>query len=156
MDEIKPCPFCNKPPITTPSGEGGKGLMIECLTEGCVNPHVSYYNHDVARTAWNTRPREDAGVVDEWRQIETCPYNQRVLLWCPESGAWAETAWVGERSGGDSRMLGYDERFKLATPYSQQGRQVWCPLESKMEWPKFWRTLPQPPALAAALGKSNG
>jgi hypothetical protein len=65
MDELKPCPFCNKPPITTPSGEGGKGLMIECLTEGCVNPHVSYYNHDVARTAWNTRPREDAGVVDE-------------------------------------------------------------------------------------------
>lgn len=74
MDELKPCPFCNKPPITTPSGEGGKGLMIECLTEGCVNTHVSYYNHDVARTAWNTRPREGAGTVDQSIPMDPGPW----------------------------------------------------------------------------------
>lgn len=29
--------------------------MIECMTDGCVNPHVSYYGHNVARQKWNTR-----------------------------------------------------------------------------------------------------
>ena len=52
---IKECPFCGRPPATLGSGEGQKGLMIECLTPGCVNPHVSYYDHTAAIYAWNTR-----------------------------------------------------------------------------------------------------
>lgn len=49
------CPFCGKPPVTLESGEGGRGLMIKCLTEGCVNPHVSYYDHKTAAHTWNRR-----------------------------------------------------------------------------------------------------
>ena len=29
--------------------------MVECITDGCVNPHVSYYGVNVARRKWNTR-----------------------------------------------------------------------------------------------------
>lgn len=52
---IKPCPFCGKPPETMPSGEGERGLMIECITQGCVNPHTSYYDHASAIATWNAR-----------------------------------------------------------------------------------------------------
>jgi hypothetical protein len=54
-ETILPCPFCGRPPEIFGSGEGQKGLMIECITPHCVNPHVSYYNHDAARTVWNRR-----------------------------------------------------------------------------------------------------
>jgi hypothetical protein len=54
-DTLKPCPFCGKKPETMPSGEGGRGLMIQCITPKCVNPHVSYYKHDDAIEAWNRR-----------------------------------------------------------------------------------------------------
>jgi len=29
--------------------------MIECITEGCVNPHTSYYDRDAAVRVWNNR-----------------------------------------------------------------------------------------------------
>lgn len=53
--EILPCPFCGKPPITMPSGEAGRGLMIECVTSGCVGPHTSWVPPQSAIAAWNRR-----------------------------------------------------------------------------------------------------
>ncbi len=55
---ILPCPFCGKPPETQQGGEGGRGLMIDCITPNCVNPHVSYYDHASAIAVWNRRPGE--------------------------------------------------------------------------------------------------
>jgi hypothetical protein len=52
---IKPCPFCGKQPEQMGSGEGQRGLMIHCITDGCVNPHVSYYEHKIAIATWNMR-----------------------------------------------------------------------------------------------------
>lgn len=53
---VLPCPFCGKKPEVFPSGDRTDGAeMIECMTVGCVNPHVSYYGHNVARQKWNTR-----------------------------------------------------------------------------------------------------
>lgn len=54
-NQILPCPFCGQWPETMGSGERQRGLMIHCITQGCVNPHVSYYEHDAARAAWNRR-----------------------------------------------------------------------------------------------------
>ena len=53
--EILPCPFCGREPYIDGSGEGQRGLMIHCMTKDCVNPHVSYYDHDTARRVWNRR-----------------------------------------------------------------------------------------------------
>lgn len=55
MSKILPCPFCGKAPEAFPSGENGRGLMIECITRNCVNPHVSYYDHASAIRIWNRR-----------------------------------------------------------------------------------------------------
>ena len=52
---ILACPFCGRDPQTFGSGEGRRGLMIECVTEDCVNPHVSYYDRKTAVRAWNRR-----------------------------------------------------------------------------------------------------
>ena len=53
---VLPCPFCGKQPEVFPSGDRTDGAeMIECMTDGCVNPHVSYYGVNVARQKWNTR-----------------------------------------------------------------------------------------------------
>lgn len=48
------CPFCGLAPVSYPSGDGS-GLMIECHTPGCVNPHVSYTPPSAAIAAWNRR-----------------------------------------------------------------------------------------------------
>jgi hypothetical protein len=64
MTRILPCPFCGCEPNTTPSGENGRGLMIECITGGCVNPHVSYYQHVVAIRVWNRRNGVDLREVE--------------------------------------------------------------------------------------------
>jgi hypothetical protein len=64
MTRILPCPFCGQAPITTPSGEGQRGLMIECITPGCVNPHVSNYTHAVAIRLWNRRHGVDLREVE--------------------------------------------------------------------------------------------
>lgn len=52
---ILPCPFCGKLPETLGSGDGQRGLMIQCITPHCVNPHVSYYDHATAIAVWNRR-----------------------------------------------------------------------------------------------------
>ena len=53
--KILPCPFCGREPYISGSGEGQRGLMIECMTPGCVSPHVSFYEHAAAVAAWNRR-----------------------------------------------------------------------------------------------------
>ena len=53
--KILVCPFCGSPPVAFGSGEGRKGLMIECIEPGCVNPHTSYYPREAAVRAWNKR-----------------------------------------------------------------------------------------------------
>jgi hypothetical protein len=53
------CPFCGKAPEVYGSGEGQRGLMIHCITDGCVNPHVSYYDHKSARAVWNRRATDN-------------------------------------------------------------------------------------------------
>ena len=52
---VMPCPFCGVIPEQMGSGEGQRGLMIHCISDGCVNPHVSYYDHASAIRAWNRR-----------------------------------------------------------------------------------------------------
>lgn len=64
-DKLLSCAFCGKPPVSFPAGEGGKGLMIECMEPNCVHPHVSFYEHDIAIAAWNRRPASPAKVVWE-------------------------------------------------------------------------------------------
>lgn len=53
--ELKPCPFCGNNPIILKVGEGGTGEMIECVSENCVNPSVSFYGENIAKDLWNTR-----------------------------------------------------------------------------------------------------
>lgn len=60
QNAIKPCPFCGKRPQWFGSGENNRGLMIECETPGCVNPHVSYYDHNTAVEVWNQRKISNA------------------------------------------------------------------------------------------------
>jgi hypothetical protein len=60
--ELKPCPFCQKPPVHFSVGPNDCGLMIECTTRGCVNPHVSYHTPADAIAAWNTRAPAVGGV----------------------------------------------------------------------------------------------
>ncbi len=60
---ILACPFCGRDPQTFGSGEGRRGLMIECTTPGCVNPHTSYYDRATAVTVWNKRTEISAPMV---------------------------------------------------------------------------------------------
>jgi hypothetical protein len=62
MVKLLPCPFCGGAPESFPSGDD-TGTMIECMTPGCVNPHVSYYGDGVAAKVWNRRLVEEAGPV---------------------------------------------------------------------------------------------
>ncbi len=64
--KILNCPFCGKPPEVMGSGENQRGLMIHCITQGCVNPHTSYYDHDAARAVWNRRDGAN------WAMSATC------------------------------------------------------------------------------------
>jgi hypothetical protein len=52
---LEPCPFCGLPPEHFSVGNNDHGLMIECTTKDCVNPHVSYHNPKTAIAAWNRR-----------------------------------------------------------------------------------------------------
>lgn len=61
---LLPCPFCGKQPESFPSGDGS-GLMIECFTPGCVNPHCSWVPPDSAIAAWNTRADIAAEAIAE-------------------------------------------------------------------------------------------
>jgi len=63
------CPFCGRDPQTFGSGEGRKGLMIECVTPGCVNPHTSYYDRATAVRVWNKRMEVIAPMVVTDEQI---------------------------------------------------------------------------------------
>jgi len=125
-----------------PSGVSGDLYCVYCQWCGRAVPFMSYsYGHiaDVnaeAIAAWNTRPREDSGVVDEWRPIETAPRDgSNVIVFEPFSDpvvaffSQMNRKWLGPRdSYGDAEVM----------------------------QPTHWRPLPQPPALAAALGNSNG
>lgn len=51
---LLPCPFCGEEPVSFPSGDG-TGVMIQCMTPDCVQPHVSYYGEGVAVAIWNRR-----------------------------------------------------------------------------------------------------
>lgn len=79
-----------------------------------------------------------------WQLIETCPPYKMVLLYCPENSPWAATVWKGRKSGGDSRNYGYDIAYSIATPYGQDGKQVWCPVEES-KWPTHWMPIPEAP-----------
>lgn len=68
------CPFCGAAPVAFASGDGRRGLMIECATDGCVNPHTSYYDREAAVRAWNRRVGvAGARVVDDSEINETSP-----------------------------------------------------------------------------------
>lgn len=56
---VKSCPFCGQPPEVMTSGERSTGLMIQCITENCANPSVSYYEHELALAVWNRRNAAD-------------------------------------------------------------------------------------------------
>lgn len=126
-----------------PSGVSGDLYCVYCQWCGRAVPFISYsYGHiaDVnaeAIAAWNTRPREDAGVVGEWRLIETAPQGVMILLadmTATEARHWAFVGWKHH----------WNKDGHVETPSAINRRAT------------HWRPLPQPPALAAALGKSNG
>src|SRR3546814_2225508 len=89
---LEGCPFCGEIPETLRCGDGGRAEMIQCITKGCVNPHVSYYGEGVARRVWNTRaPRtapsdgevergdiEDLFAVQQWFE-RTLPEDEFAL-----------------------------------------------------------------------------
>lgn len=61
--KILACPFCGAAPQAFGSGEGRRGLMIECMEPGCVNPHTSYYDRDTAVRVWNNRQRTVPNII---------------------------------------------------------------------------------------------
>lgn len=68
MDEMKPCPFCGgEPTIEHPEGDDyAVGCDDCCFSIMAGNVGIGWYaTREEAITAWNTRPREDAGVVDD-------------------------------------------------------------------------------------------
>jgi hypothetical protein len=65
--KVLPCPFCGEEPAQMGSGEHQRGLMIHCITDGCVNPHTSYYNHGTARAVWN---RRDGNTANDKQRTE--------------------------------------------------------------------------------------
>jgi hypothetical protein len=77
-EELKPCPFCGERPVTFGSGDGQKGLMIECIGEWCPNPGVSYYDHSTAMAVWNRRA--------EVREPDHSPRVVRADLSCTHRG----------------------------------------------------------------------
>lgn len=87
--------------------------------------------------------------MSDWQPIDSCPYYKNVLLWFPEGTfpGWTDFAWVGRRSGGDSRNLGYDEKFSVVTPFadtaSGYNKQVLVDMENK--WPTHWMPMPAAP-----------
>lgn len=70
---LLPCPFCGKSPIAFGSGERQRGLMIECATEGCVGPHVSYYDRETAVLRWNHRASGEPSWIDDDQIAATSP-----------------------------------------------------------------------------------
>lgn len=90
-----PCPFCGKQPEVFQSGDG-TGTMVECMTDGCVNPHVSYYGEGEAIRRWNLRPhsgRTPTGVSEQ--QIQ----NQAVCYICGAPSFCAVNVLVGAAGG---------------------------------------------------------
>ncbi len=73
MDELKPCPFCGYNMANEEDGAYQKAGFVGpqtpvwevCCGSAACNASVSTTSRESAITAWNTRPREDAGVVDE-------------------------------------------------------------------------------------------
>ncbi|MGS1076698.1 hypothetical protein [Pseudoxanthomonas beigongshangi] len=57
MDELKPCPFCSAAAVL-------KRNKVVCTNNGCGVEAWMLRAEDSIRV-WNTRPREDAGVVDD-------------------------------------------------------------------------------------------
>ena len=59
MDKLLPCPFCGQIPESFPSGIRDDGLMIQCMTGGCLGPHCSYIPPSAAIAAWNRRAPQE-------------------------------------------------------------------------------------------------
>lgn len=128
MDELKPCPFCGAPAEL-------RRHKVVCTSNRC-GVEAWMLNAADSIRVWNTRPREDAGVVDEWRPIECYP--------------------------NDSLPRLFLCRGKVVQGFKDATGQL-C-VQHELGWrvmrrrPSHWRELPPGPtaALAAALGKSNG
>jgi hypothetical protein len=110
VTKIKNCPFCDKPPETMPSGENGRGLMIQCITPGCVNPHTSYYDHDSAIRAWNTRAPQTTSALSGYAKLANADVDvERAAeaMWQTESARAAsrprKIAWEDENVGERAR-----------------------------------------------------
>lgn len=105
-----------------------------------------------AKTA-PARPREDSGEVDEWRPIETAPRDgAEVLVWCPEEALVPLAMQFSSREYflreyGDADYM--EEGWYLFYSYPDGMHEETCR-------PTHWKPFNRPPALAAALGKSNG
>jgi hypothetical protein len=71
--QLLACPFCGHPPMAFGSGEQRRGLMIECVTEGCVSPHLSYYDRKTAALRWNHRAKGKILLIDDDQITATSP-----------------------------------------------------------------------------------
>ena len=166
---LKPCPFC-----------GGTYILVHertCDQDTPYNPNdraaptvrcghcfasvfgQNWTGSDTAITAWNTRPREDAAVVDEWRPIETAPRDgTRIIIGRPDSdgdggisvcGYWLDELEDGvDYMGNDGGFTDVD--YQVFYPSRSMGAKL---SRYAGRQPTHWRPLPQPPALAAAVGR---
>ena len=92
--ELMPCPFCGAIPIAFPSGMRDEGLMIQCMTDGCLGPHCSYIPPTEAIAAWNRRPAPPAAT--DWRDRFWQIVDGRGLLGLP-SDEWNALSRLVER-----------------------------------------------------------
>lgn len=100
MTALLPCPFCGRKPISSASGDG-TGLMIECVSPGCPNPHVSFIPPQLAITAWNTRPAPTLA------EAMALPEVQALVEAAKEIAAILQAAVVaGKLRGADSYRIG--------------------------------------------------
>jgi len=155
----------------TPTDSQEMGLLREVLEEcagldcyPCIGSHSPFEDlcGRIKACLDNTRPREDSGVVDEWRPIETAPRDgTRIIIGRPDSdgdggisvcGYWLDELEDGvDYMGNDGGFTDVD--YQVFYPSRSMGAKL---SRYAGRQPTHWRPLPAPPALAAELGRANG
>jgi len=122
----------------TPTDSQAASLLREVLAEcegvgcyPCIGSHSPFEDlcGRIKACLDNTRPREDAGVADEWRPIETAPRDGRQMILLLTPSGWPQVA--------------------FSNTWWISGFSIECK-------PTHWIPIPPTPALAAAVGRANG
>lgn len=138
MDELKPCPFCGKPPYVAEEMDPEDWWFLECRTINCVGPGV--YGRTSIESAiekWNRRAAL-AATQAGWISVkDRLPdFGQSVLI------GWAD--------GGVD--MAYRYRFK-----HDQSRWSWSNvIEEHHDLPAYWMPLPAAPESSVASKEETG